>query len=159
MPELVVAFVLVTHQRPAQGVAVLLSSAVSQWTLALGTLPVAYAIGPGKGPLPLLGPERVELLLTMALALLAVASLVTLKLRRSDATLMLVLFVLQLLTPSPLLRAGVTLIYLVTAFDILTAERWAIPALFGVLRGRSPEQETGHSPPVRSGRRSPASAE
>jgi cation:H+ antiporter len=159
MPELVVAFVLVTHQRAAQGVAVLLSSAVSQWTLALGTLPVAYAIGPGKGPLPLLGPERVELLLTMALALLAVASLVTLKLRRSDATLMLVLFVLQLLTPSPLLRAGVTLIYLVVAFDILTAERWAIPALFGVLRGRSPEQETGHSPPVRSGRRSPASAE
>ena len=54
-PELVIAFVLITHDRAAQGVAVLLSSAVSQWTLALGSLPIAYAAGAGSGPLPLLG--------------------------------------------------------------------------------------------------------
>ena len=56
---------LITHDRAAQGVAVLLSSAVSQWTLALGTLPLAYAAGAGKGPLPLLGREQIEVLLTM----------------------------------------------------------------------------------------------
>ena len=72
-PELVIAFVLITHDRAAQGVAVLLSSAVSQWTLALGTLPLAYAAGAGKGPLPLLGREQIEVLLTMGEALLAVA--------------------------------------------------------------------------------------
>ena len=65
MPELVVAFVLIRHERAGQAVAVLLSSAVSQWTFALGTLPVAYAAGVGQGPLPLLGRERVELLLTV----------------------------------------------------------------------------------------------
>ena len=64
-PELVIAFVLIQHDRAAQGVAVLLSSAVSQWTLALGTLPLAYAAGGGKGALPLLGREQVEVLLTM----------------------------------------------------------------------------------------------
>ena len=95
-PELVIAFVLIQHRRAAQGVAVLLSSAVSQWTLALGTLPLAYMAGVGKGPLPLLGREQVEILLTMGQALLAIAVLVTLRLRRRDATLMLGLFVAQL---------------------------------------------------------------
>ena len=54
MPELVIAFVLVTHGRAGQAVAVLLSSAVSQWTFALGTLPLAFMAGAGQGPLPLL---------------------------------------------------------------------------------------------------------
>src|SRR3954470_12896242 len=62
MPELVIAFVLITHERAGQAVAVLLSSAVSQWTLALGTLPLAYKAGVGVGPLPLLGREQIELL-------------------------------------------------------------------------------------------------
>jgi cation:H+ antiporter len=128
-PELVIAFVLVTHDRAAQGVAVLLSSAVSQWTLALGTLPLAYAAGAGTGPLPLLGREQVEILLTMGQALLAVAVLVTLRLRRSDSILMLTLFVAQLAMPFVALRAALTLVYIVIAVDIFASERWAIPTL------------------------------
>ena len=48
-PELVVAFVLLTHGRGGQSIAVLLAGAVSQYTLALGTLPLAYAVGAGTG--------------------------------------------------------------------------------------------------------------
>jgi cation:H+ antiporter len=128
-PELVIAFVLITHERAAQGVAVLLSSAVSQWTLALGTLPVAYAAGAGKGPLPLLGREQVELVLTMGEAMLAVAVLVTLRLRRSDSALMLTLFVAQFAMPFVAIRAALALVYIVLAVDILASERWAIPTL------------------------------
>jgi cation:H+ antiporter len=135
-PELVIAFVLITHNRAAQGVAVLLSSAVSQWTLALGTLPVVYAAGAGEGPLPLLGREQVEILLTMGQALLAVAVLVTLRLRRSDSVMMLALFVCQLAMPFVALRAALTLVYLVLAVDIFASERWAIPTLRQTLRGR-----------------------
>jgi cation:H+ antiporter len=134
MPELVIAFVLVTHQRAGQAVAVLLSSAVSQWTLALGTLPLAYKAGVGVGPLPLLGREQVELLLTMGQGLLAVAMLVTLKLERRDATLMLVLFGAQLVTPSAALRVAATLGYLVLTVDLLSSRRWAIPTLARALR-------------------------
>jgi cation:H+ antiporter len=134
MPELVIAFVLVTHERAGQAVAVLLSSAVSQWTLALGTLPLAYKAGVGSGPLPLLGREQVELLLTMGQGLLAVAMLVTLRLDRRNATLMLVLFFLQLVIPSVLLRAVATLGYLVLAVDLFSSERWAIPTLARALR-------------------------
>jgi len=137
MPELVVAFVLIRHERAGQAVAVLLSSAVSQWTFALGTLPIAYAAGAGQGPLPLLGREKVELLLTMGQGLLAVAVLVTLRLERRDAVLMLVLFVLQLAMPSVLIRAALTLAYLTLAVDILTSERWAVPTLAHALRARS----------------------
>ena len=136
-PELVIAFVLITHNRAAQGVAVLLSSAVSQWTLALGTLPLAYAAGVGSGPLPLLGREQVEVLLTMGQALLAVAVLVTLRLRRSDSVMMLVLFVCQLAMPIVAIRAALTLVYLVLAVDILASERWAIPTLRRTLWPRS----------------------
>ena len=136
MPELVIAFVLIQHRRPAQGVAVLLSSAVSQWTLALGTLPLAYAAGAGQGPLPLFPREQVEVLLTMALAFLAVAVLVTLRLERRDAVLMLALFAVQSLIPSVVLRAALTLVYLVLAVDILASERWAIPTLAQSLRAR-----------------------
>jgi cation:H+ antiporter len=128
-PELVIAFVLITHDRAAQGVAVLLSSAVSQWTLALGTLPLAYAAGAGKGPLPLLGREQIEVLLTTGEALLAVAVLVTLRLRRSDSVLMLTLFVAQMAMPFVAIRAALTLVYLVLAVDILASERWAVPML------------------------------
>jgi cation:H+ antiporter len=134
MPELVIAFVLVTHERAGQAVAVLLSSAVSQWTFALGTLPLAYKAGVGVGPLPLLGREQIELLLTMGQGLLAVAMLVTLRLDRRNATLMLVLFFLQLITPSLVLRAAATLGYLVLAVDLFSSERWAIPTLVRALR-------------------------
>jgi cation:H+ antiporter len=137
MPELVIAFVLVTHQRAGQAVAVLLSSAVSQWTFALGTLPLAYKAGIGVGPLPLLGREQVELLLTMAQGFLAVSMLVTLRLRRADATLMLALFAAQLVIPSVALRGAITLGYLVLAVDVFSSERWAIPTLARALRGRS----------------------
>jgi cation:H+ antiporter len=138
MPELVVAFVLIQHERAGQAVAVLLSSAVSQWTLALGSLPLAFAAGVGQGPLPILGREKVELALTMAQGLLAVAVLVTLRLERRDAVLMLVLFAIQLALPSALVRAALTLAYLVLAVDILGSERWAIPTLARSLRGDPP---------------------
>jgi cation:H+ antiporter len=145
-PELVIAFVLITHARAAQGVAVLLSSAVSQWTLALGTLPLAYAAGAGKGPLPLLGREQVELLLTMGQGLLAVAVLVTLRLRRRDSVLMLVLFVIQLALPSPAIRLALTIGYVVLAVDILASEGWAIPTLRRALWTSASEPEPGAAP-------------
>jgi cation:H+ antiporter len=138
-PELVIAFVLIAHRRPGQGVAVLLSSAVSQWTLALGTLPVAFKLGAGTGPLPLLAHEQIELLLTMGQALLAVSMLVTLRLGRRDSSVMLALFAIQLVMPSPAIRAVLAIGYLVLAVDILASERWAIRTLRQTLRRGPPE--------------------
>ena len=136
-PELVVAFVLLAHGRGGQSIAVLLAGAVSQYTLALGTLPVAYALGPAVGPLPLAPREQVELLLTIGVALYAVAALVQLRLSRADSVIMFVLFVGQFLLPAVPTRLAFAVIYLTIAIDILVAERRQLPSLLRVLRPRT----------------------
>jgi hypothetical protein len=73
----------------------------------------------------------------MGQGLLAVALLVTLRLGRRDAILMLVLFAAQLAIPSVAIRAAMTLGYLVLAIDVFMSERWAIPTLARALRARS----------------------
>jgi cation:H+ antiporter len=128
-PELVVAFVLLTHGRGGQSVAVLLAGAVSQYTLALGSLPLAYRVGAGVGDLPLAGRERIELFLTVGVALYAVAALISLRLSRGDSSIMLVLFAGQLLVPTVLTRVLFALAFWAVAIDVLIAERRAVLAL------------------------------
>jgi cation:H+ antiporter len=122
-PELVVAFVLLTHRRSGQAIALLLAGAVSQYTLALGTLPFAFLLGAGTGPLPLAPRERIELFLTVGVALYAVAALVTLRVSRGDTSIMMVLFTAQLLVPTLFTRLALALVFVVLAVDILVAER------------------------------------
>jgi cation:H+ antiporter len=133
-PELVVAFVLLTHGRGGQSLAVLLAGAVSQYTLALGSVPLAYQAGAGVGPLPLPGRERIELLLTIGVALYTVASLIMLRLSRADSTVMLVLFMAQFLLPSVITRLVFAVIFWVIAIDILWSERRHLPLLLDTLR-------------------------
>jgi cation:H+ antiporter len=150
-PELVVAFVLLTHGRGGQSIAVLLAGAVSQYTLALGTLPVAFAVGAGTGPLPLAGRERVELLLTVGVALYAVAALLTLRLSRGDSSIMLAVFAGQLLVPSVITRLFFAVLFWAVALDILWSERRHLPALLAALRpgSRSPGRGGGSGRPRR----------
>jgi cation:H+ antiporter len=136
IPELVVACVLLLHGRGGQSVAVLLASAVSQSTLALGTLPVAYAVGAGTGPLPLAARERIELLLTVGVALYAVAAVITLRVSRGDASIMLGLFTVQFLLPSVFTRFALAIVFFLIAVDVLAAERRHIPALLHALLPR-----------------------
>ena len=73
----------------------------------------------------------------MGQGLLAVAMLVTLRLRRKDSVIMLALFLTQLVIPIVAVRAALTLVYLIIAVDILASERWAISTLRQTLRQRS----------------------
>jgi cation:H+ antiporter len=133
-PELVVAFVLLTHGRGGQSLAVLLAGAVSQYTLALGSVPIAFRLGAGVGPLPLPARERVELLLTVGVALYAVASLIMLRLSRGDSAMMLGLFAAQFLLPSVFTRLAFAVVFWIVAIDILWAERRHLPLLAATLR-------------------------
>jgi cation:H+ antiporter len=133
-PELVVAFVLLTHGRGGQSLAVLLAGAVSQYTLALGSVPIAFQLGAGVGPLPLPARERIELLLTVGVALYAVASLIMLRLSRGDSAVMLALFTAQFLLPSMLTRLAFAVVFWIVAIDILWAERRHLPLIAAALR-------------------------
>jgi cation:H+ antiporter len=138
MPEIVVAFVLLMHGRGGQSVAVLLAGAVSQYTLALGTLPIAYAVGRGTGPLPLAPREQAEMFLTIGLALYAVAALVRLRVSRADATIMLALFSTQLLLPTVFARLALAIVYCTLAVDVLLADRRQVAKLAAAVTPRAP---------------------
>lgn len=153
-PELVVAFVLLNHGRGGQSVAVLLASSVSQYTLALGSLPLAYRIGAGVGPLPLAGRERIELFLTVGVALYAVAALMSLRLSRGDSSIMLVLFAGQLLVPTLYTRFLFALAFWAVAIDVLITDRRRLAALLA----RAPRAARAHSRRARSPAPSPAAA-
>lgn len=162
MPELVVAVVLLMHQRGGQSIAILLAGAVSQYTLALGMLPLAYLAGAGTGPLPLMPRERIELLLTMGMALFAVAALFTLHLSRGDASLMFVLFTAQFLLPTGFTRLVIAVIFAAIAVDVLISERQHLRLLWRALRGEppasAPPSDRGHSRLARSRTRPRAGA-
>ena len=138
-PELVVVAVLVANRRPAQGLALLLAASVSQWTLGMGSLPIAYIAGGGGLALPLAAREQVELGFTTAVTLFVVAALAALRPERVDAILVAVVFVLQLVYPTPFTRFAAGFVLLVFAIDLLVAHRRHLrPILRATGFGKSP---------------------
>ena len=122
-PELVVAITLTAHRRPAQGTGLLLASAVTQSTLVLASASAAYLAGGGGAALPLADRARVELLLTAATTLMAVAALASLKPKPVDGWIMTAAFGLQELFTSLQARLFVALALLIFAADVLLSER------------------------------------
>jgi cation:H+ antiporter len=134
-PEFVVVAVLVANRRPAQGLALLLASSVSQWTLASGVLPIAYFAGGGGTAMPLDGRQQVELAFTIALTLFAVAALASLRPERVDAGLMVGLVALQLIYPSQLTHLAAAFVFTVFALDLIASRPRAVGLLLRALRG------------------------
>jgi cation:H+ antiporter len=134
-PEYVIVAVLVAHRRPAQGLALFLASSVSQWTLAMGALPVAFFAGGGGTSMPLDGHQQLELGYTIALTLFAAAALVSLRPERVDAALMTGLLAFQLIHPTAFVQLASAFIFLVFALDLFVDRRRAVRALFGTLLG------------------------
>ena len=137
-PELVVVAVLVSNHRPAQGLALLLASSVSQWTLGLGSLPIAYAAGGGGWSLPVAPREQLELGVTVAVTLAAVGALATLTPARVDALVVVVVFVVQLIYPTPFVRFAAGLVLLVFAIDLLVSRWRQIGPILRAVRQRKP---------------------
>lgn len=73
-PEFIVAILFAVHGRGSDAIGTLISSKVSQWTLLVGSLPVAYLAGGGGTALGLDSRQTEEFLLTGAQTLLGVAA-------------------------------------------------------------------------------------
>jgi cation:H+ antiporter len=92
-PEFVVASIYAWRLKASAALGTLLSSKVNQWTLLVGTIPIVFALASsGLHGLPIDENQRVELLLTAAQSLFAVALLVDLQLSLWGAGALLVLF-------------------------------------------------------------------
>lgn len=130
-PELIVAAVYAWRLRAAVGLGALVSSKVNQWTVLVGSLPVAFAVASSSlHGLPLAGPQRQELALTAAQSLFGVAVLGNLEVSTAEALALFGLFGSEFvlgaaLTTSLLgpVRLGYSAVYLVAAVAILALKR------------------------------------
>ena len=100
-PEVILAIMLTLRGRASVGMGALISSKVNQWTLLIGTLPVAWAVGSGNwsflSGLPLDGRQQQEIFLTAAQSAFAVVAFLNLRLERPEALALFLLFGIQLL--------------------------------------------------------------
>lgn len=129
-PELIVATIFAWRLHAAEGLGMLLSAKVNQWTLLVGSLWVAYTLGGGSGAsLPLDDRQAEEFLLTSAQALLAFAVLADRRFGLWEAAAVLGLFALQFPFPTTEVRLAFSLIYLVVAFALLVRKWRHLPRI------------------------------
>ena len=147
-PEFILAALLALRGRAVAGMTILISAKVNQWTLLVGSLPLAYAVsGSSLSPLDMDSRQVEEVFLTAAQSLFAVAILMSLSLSFWEAGIMFVIFAGQLFFPQAEVRWGFGVAYLALALRWFVAERRAIPALFRTARKElSPPSATAARP-------------
>jgi cation:H+ antiporter len=131
-PELLVATLFAWRLASRTGLGALISSKVNQWTLLVGTLPIVFSIFAGMlHGLPLDTVQRVELFVTAAQSVFAVAIVASRTVSRGEAWVMLGLFVAQLAESglaelghiseemSAYARIGVGVVFLIAAAWVL----------------------------------------
>ncbi|MGH8993577.1 MAG: sodium:proton exchanger [Acidimicrobiia bacterium] len=136
-PELLVAGLYAFRLNTNAGLGTLVSSKVNQWTLLVGTLPIAFAIASGSlDGLPIIARQREEVLLTAAQSFFAVTILLNLSMSLREATALFVLFWAQFFAGAVVPEEWhgrelvlFALAYLVMGLWILTRERREVPRL------------------------------
>ena len=131
-PELLIAAMFAWRLTARTGLGALISSKVNQWTLLVGTLPIVFAIFAQQlVGLPLDSVQRIELWVTAAQSVFAVAIIASRSVTRKEALVMLTLFIAQLgeswlaeigvisETVSEQVRIGVGVVFLIAAAWVL----------------------------------------
>jgi len=143
-PELLVAGMFAWRLDASSGLGALVSSKVNQWTLLVGTLPIVFAISSASlHGLPIDAIQRQELFVTAAQSAFAVAVLANRRISVREATVLLGVWLTQLLTKLPLFEAihtpariTIGVLYLVMAAVVVWRQRASFrPLLHDGLRG------------------------
>jgi cation:H+ antiporter len=130
-PELTVAAILSLRGRALAAMVMLISSKVNQWTLLIGTLPVAYSIsGSTLSPLPMDSRQVEEVFLTAAQSAFAISVFASMSISFREAVLLLGMFGTQLAFTNPEIRYGYGAAYLLLAVITLFQDRHTIPIVF-----------------------------
>jgi len=130
-PEFLIAAVLAARGKAMAGMLMLISSKVNQWTLLIGTLPVAYSIsGHTFSPLPMDGRQAEEVLLTAAQSAFAVAIFASLSISLLEAGFLFALFSTQLFLTDQTVRYGFSAAYIALAAVTFIRDRATLPTVF-----------------------------
>ncbi|WP_328350060.1 sodium:proton exchanger [Mycobacterium sp. NBC_00419] len=94
-PEFIIAIIFAARGKGTAAIATLISSKVNQWTLLVGSLPIAYMAGGGGTALVLDGRQIEEVLLTATQTMMGIALILALRFHRHTAWMLLALFIIQ----------------------------------------------------------------
>ncbi|HEY0187351.1 MAG TPA: sodium:proton exchanger [Cellulomonas sp.] len=122
-PEFIVAVLFAARGKGTAAIATLISSKINQWTLLIGSLPIAYLAGGGSAALVLDTRQIEEMLLTATQTLMGVAILLSLRFHRWSAWTLLGLFAIQLPLTSTTARFTLSAIYLAIALVVMVVHR------------------------------------
>jgi cation:H+ antiporter len=122
-PEFIVALLFAWRGKGAAALGLLISAKVNQWTLLIGSLPVAYMLGDGPAALQLDARQIEEFLLTATQTLLGLAVLLSLRFPRWAAWTLLGLFAVQFAVPGQTGRYVLCGVYAVLAVAAMVHNR------------------------------------
>ena len=122
-PEFIIATIFAARGKGTAAIATLISSKVNQWTLLIGSLPIAHLLGGGGFALWLDSRQVEEVLLTATQTLMGVALILALRFSRASAVALLVLFVVQFPLASTQGRLVLCGVYAVVAIAGLIINR------------------------------------
>lgn len=143
-PEFIIATIFATRGKGTAAIATLISSKVNQWTLLIGSLPLAHLLGGGGFALELDSRQIEEVLLTAGQTLMGVAVILALRFHRAAAWTLLGLFLVQFpitSTPGRLVLCG---IYAVIAVGGLIVNRRYVAATLQAPFLGTPVRHAGH---------------
>lgn len=125
-PELIIAMIFALRGKGAAALGLLVSAKVNQWTLLVGSLPVAHLFGGGSTSLVLDTRQVEEFVLTIAQTAMGIAVLVTLRFPRWAAWTLLALFAVQFGVPGTTGRLVLSGVYLTLAAVALVVNRHSV---------------------------------
>lgn len=118
-PEFILAGLIAWRGRYDAAMTILIASKVNQWTLLMGSLPLAYSIsGQTLSPLDFDDRQSIEVFLTAAQSLFAVAILVSLSVNRWEALALAGLFLTQFFFTSESVHVAYGVLYIALAFVV-----------------------------------------
>src|SRR3990170_4458157 len=134
-PEFILAGMMAARGRHGAAMTILIASKVNQWTLLIGSLPLAYAISGGTlSPLDFDSRQSEEVFLTAAQSLFAVAILVSLSMGRWEALGLGGLFLGQFFFTDQSVRLGFAGAYMVLSIMVLARDVPRIPIFLRAVR-------------------------
>jgi cation:H+ antiporter len=142
-PEFIVAILFATRGKAVAALGMLISAKVNQWTLLVGSLPLAHLVGGGDGTLVLDARQVEEVLLTATQTLMGLGLILALRFPRWGALTLFGLFAVQFALPGTTARLILSGIYAVIAICLFIAHRRQIlPTLAAPFRAGESEDET-----------------
>jgi len=150
-PEFILAGMMAARGRHGAAMTILIASKVNQWTLLIGSLPLAYSISGGTfSPLDFDSRQAEEVYLTAAQSLFAIAIFVSLSMAFWEAILLAVLFTTQLFFFDTKVRLGYGSFYLLLALGMTVRDLPFFPNLWQAARETASQRPQDLEPPKRA---------